>query len=63
MEESKRYTLSEVAEKTNMSVAFWRKRMRLRELEVERFGRSIRVTQSALDRYLAHYARTRQRAA
>ena len=49
----KRYTVEELARSTNMSVAFWRKRIWLRDIEVERFGRSVRVTADALERYLA----------
>jgi excisionase family DNA binding protein len=50
---TKRYTVEELARATNMSRAFWRKRIWLRDIEVERFGRSIRVTAEALERYLA----------
>jgi excisionase family DNA binding protein len=56
---TKRYTVEELARATNMSVAFWRKRIWLGDIEVERFGRSVRVTGEALDRYLT----TRRRAA
>jgi excisionase family DNA binding protein len=50
---TKRYTIDELARVTNMSTAFWRKRIWLQDIEVERFGRSIRVTAEALERYLA----------
>jgi hypothetical protein len=33
--------------------AFWRKRIWLRDIEVERFGRAVRVTANARERYLA----------
>lgn len=50
---TKRYTVEELARATNMSVAFWRKRIWLRDIDVEHFGRSVRVTDEALERYLA----------
>ncbi len=52
MDERRRYTLHELAKTTNMSVDFWRKRVWRGELEVERFGRSIRVTQESLAAYM-----------
>lgn len=61
MDERRRYTLPEVAQMTNMSLAFWRKQVWLGRVEVERFGRAIRVTQTALDSYLTSVARSKAR--
>jgi excisionase family DNA binding protein len=48
----RRLTIAELAEETNMSEAFWRKQVLLKTIEIEKFGRSVRVTESALRRYL-----------
>ena len=47
-----RYTVPEIAKITKMSEAFWRKAIFLGRVEVERYGRAVRVTEGALQRYL-----------
>ncbi len=48
----KRYTVRELSERTNMSKGFWRKQINLGNIEAEYFGRSVRVTEAALNDYL-----------
>jgi hypothetical protein len=48
---STRFTLAELATETHMSLAYWRKQVWLKRIEVERYGRSVRVTAEALDQF------------
>lgn len=47
------FTIENLAASTGMSQSYWRKAIQDRKIRVERFGRSIRITQSALDAFRA----------
>ena len=49
---NRRYTVPALAELTKMSPGFWRKAIFLGRIDVERYGRAVRVTEGALQRYL-----------
>lgn len=51
------YTVPELARETKMSAAFWRKRIWFKEIEVQRFGRAVRISQDSLDRYMSQQQR------
>lgn len=49
---NERFTVAELASQTKLTPAFWRKTIGDGLIDVERYGRAVRVTQSALDQYL-----------
>jgi excisionase family DNA binding protein len=46
-------SVPEVARRTNSTASFWRKKIWLREIEVVRVGRLVRISESTLARWLA----------
>ena len=46
-------TVAEVAELTSMSIAFWRREVRLKQIAVTRLNRAVRISEADLDAYLA----------
>ena len=54
-------TVDDVAERTNMSKAFWRREIRLKRIPVTRFGRAIRISDTDLDAYAAQRSAAKRR--
>ena len=54
-------TVDDVAERTNMSKAFWRREIRLKGIPVTRFGRAIRISDTDLDAYAAQRSAAKRR--
>ena len=54
------FTVEDVAEMTSMSVAYWRREIRLRRIAVTRMGRAIRVTESDFHAYVASHRRAKR---
>ncbi len=54
-------TVSEVAERTNMSIAFWRREVRLKRIPVTYFGRAVRISDADLDAYMAQRRAAKRR--
>ena len=54
-------TVSDVAERTNMSEAFWRREVRLKRIPVTYFGRAVRISDADLDAYMAQRRAAKRR--
>lgn len=52
-------SLKSVAEKTQTSIAFWRKALARRTIPAARIGRAVRIRESDLARFLAERERPR----
>jgi len=47
-------TLDELAQLTSMSVEFWRTRVKARDIDYVKIGRSVRIPQSSLTSVIKH---------
>ena len=54
------FRVEELAEMTAMSVACWRREIRLKRIAVTRMGRAIRVSESDFHDYLASHRRAKR---
>ncbi len=52
----KLHTVNQAVENRGMSKAFWRQAIFLKKIEVVRIGRAVRLTESAMDKYLSSVA-------
>lgn len=47
------YTVKELAAATGMSIPYWRAQILRKAIRVDRFGRSVRITERSLQEFLA----------